>query len=112
MARALVAHGLRRGTRIDRKLGFVLLLIVPLEILLVVEVRAADDAVVFVRVSHMSSSSRARRGRCRAAIARMLERAREIDCKVSTDACCVRTLAPTELAPSTATGVGRGLSLS
>jgi hypothetical protein len=48
----LRAHWLRRRPRIDSELRLVLFLIVPLQILLVVEVCAANDAIVFVSMCH------------------------------------------------------------
>jgi hypothetical protein len=52
VAGSLVPHRLGRGAWVHSEVRLVLLLIVALEILFAVEVRAADDAVVLVRVCH------------------------------------------------------------
>ena len=56
VAGALVPHWLGGCAWVDCEPRLVLLLIVVLEVLLVVEVRAADDAVVLVGMCHVDSS--------------------------------------------------------
>jgi len=53
----LVAHWLGGRTRVDRLTRFVILAIVSREIVLRIEMGAANDAVVLVGVCHLASRS-------------------------------------------------------